>query len=162
MAEATEITRVAYCPRCCETHDVPMRKLTYAAEITVRMAMYPPLLVAKWTHWGLCPTFDEPIFHGLQPEYKGVDVASLPAPDIAELSLNDADPQVRELAAFKEGWLAAMAHHETEDAPDAPIEAFREWVSKVTKSGEPELPVMGAGLSASLPAPAAPEEEKQG
>jgi hypothetical protein len=70
---------VPSCPRCTEAHRVEVFPLAYPAEISVRTTNYEPMKVAQWTHWGICPTFGEPIFHGLALEYKAPDVEVIEA-----------------------------------------------------------------------------------
>ena len=100
-----------------------------------------PLPVAKWTHWGLCPTLDEPIFHGLQPEYKGVGVASLPAP-----ATDAASAALLKLPTWLRGFAVSLRQFEhCRELFNEEVFGLDNWADTVE-----------AAL-ASLPAPAAPD-----
>ena len=68
------LTYVPVCPRCGESHEVRLAKLTFDAFVTVQQAHTEALPVARWTHWGMCPTHREPFFYGAVPSWEGVVV----------------------------------------------------------------------------------------
>jgi hypothetical protein len=69
---------VLKCPRCGDAHDVVAMKLTHAAITTVALSHYGPMQVATWTHWAMCPKYNEPFFHGVQPEWSDARVEVSP------------------------------------------------------------------------------------
>lgn len=73
---------VRHCPRCGETHLLIPTPLTYEGVMSVRLFAHGPLELVRWTHYMMCPTWNEPIMHGWESVYDDSQVTiALVTPD---------------------------------------------------------------------------------